>query len=810
MPTFLSDLRYTTRTLLKSPGFAVTSVAALALGIGANTAIFSVVNEVLLNPAGVTNPERIVALRVKYDKLALRSISVSNPDFADVKNSTQLFESGALLGPGDFTYTGSGIPERLQGATVTAEWFDVFGAKPRLGRVFTREEDKPKANQVVVLSFAAWKRLFGQDPSVLGRAIELNQMTYRVVGVMGPEFRWPANVDIWVPLGLAPDAFSPGNRFNESYDAALRMKPGVTFEQASAWVRVLSDRVRNDGTQAGGYAKDSMWGMFLVPFTDYIAGDTKTPMLVLLGAVGFVLLIVCSNIAGLMLARGSGRSREIAVRAALGASRWDLIRQTMSESLVLAFAGAVAGLGLALAGIRGLLLLAPENASVALDVRIDPAVLLFTALAAIAAGILFGIAPAWQISRLDRFDALKEGGRSGAAGFRRQRMRAGLVIGEVSLALVLLVGAGLFLRSLASLQDVNPGFQADGVMTGTVSLPQTQFGDPAKRIVLYRAVIERLSNLPGVTMAAAGLPAPFSGAGGSASFGIEGRPVLPGDPGPHGDIGFISPNYFATLKIPLRSGRVFAEQDQQGSEPVVVIDETLARQYWPNENPVGKRMRLGRRAPWATIVGVVGHAKQSDLSGDVVKGKYYYPLFQQPIPFATLIVRSQSDPARLAGAMRDAVRAVDPTLALSRQKTLPDMVANSLAPRRFVVTLLGVFAGMALLMAVLGLYGVISYSVTQRTQEIGIRMALGAQRSEVLGLVIGQGMRLAAAGAAIGLGASLVFSRLLKNQLFQVSAFDPLTFAVMALVLIGAALLASYIPARRATRVDPMDALRYE
>ena len=810
MPTFLSDLRYTTRTLLKSPGFVATSVAALALGIGANTAIFSVVNEVLLNPAGVTNPDRVVALRVRYDKLALRSIGVSNPDFTDAKNSTQLFASGALLAPGDFAYTGSGVPERLQGATVTAEWFDVFGAKPRLGRVFTREEDKPNANQVVVLSFAAWKRLFGQDASVLGRAIELNQVTYRVVGVMGPEFRWPANVDLWIPLGLAPDAFSPQNRFNESYDAVLRMKPGITFEQANAWVRVLSDRVRNDGTQAGAYAKDSLWGMFIVPFTDYIAGETKTPMLVLLGAVGFVLLIVCSNIAGLMLARASGRSREIAVRAALGASRWDLIRQTMSESLVLAIIGAVAGLGLALAGVRGLLLLAPENATVALHVRIDAAVLLFTALSAIAAGVLFGIAPAWQISRLDSFEALKEGGRSGAAGFRRQRMRASLVIGEVGLALVLLVGAGLFLRSLASLQDVNPGFQADGVMTGTVSLPQTQFSDAAKRAVFYRTVIERLSNLPGVTMAAAGLPVPFSGMGGSASFQIEGRPTPPGDPGPHGDIGYVSPNYFATLKIPLRSGRVFTEQDQQGSEPVVVIDETLARQYWPNENPIGKHMGRGRRASWAAIVGVVEHAKSSDLSGDVVKGKYYYPLFQQTIPFTTFVVRSQSDPARLAGAMRDAVRAVNPALAVSRQKTLRDMVANSLAPRRFVVTLLGVFAGMALLMAVLGLYGVISYSVTQRTQEIGIRMALGAQRSEVLGLVIGQGMRLAIAGAVIGLAVSVAFSRLLKNQLFHVSAFDPLTFSVMALVLIGAALLASYIPARRATRVDPMDALRYE
>jgi predicted permease len=388
-------------------------------------------------------------------------------------------------------------------------------------------------------------------------------------------------------------------------------------------------------------------------------------------------------------------------------------------------------------------------------------------------------------------------------------VQASLVIGEVALALVLLVGAGLFLRSLASLQQVHPGFQANGVITGFVALPRTQYTDPAKRIAFYRGVLEHLASLPGVTTVSAGLPAPFSGQGGSASFQIEGRPSPPGDPGPHGDIGYVSPNYFATLKIPFRGGRAFTEQDQQNSAPVAIIDETLAKQYWPNEDPIGKHIRQGG-PPWATIVGVAAHTKQSNLAGDVVKGKYYYPLYQTPIPFATFLVRSEADPARLAAALRDAARAVDPSLAVSPIKVMSDMVAASLAPRRFVVTLLGVFAGMALLMAVIGLYGVISYSVTQRTQEIGIRMALGAQRSEVLGMVIGHGMRLAGIGAVIGWAVSLGFSRVLKNQLFQVSAFDPLTFVVMALVLIAAAMLACYIPARRATRVDPMDALRYE
>ncbi len=552
--------------------------------------------------------------------------------------------------------------------------------------------------------------------------------------------------------------------------------------------------------------------MFLVPFTDYIAGDTKTPMLVLLASVGFVLLIACSNIAGLMLARASGRSREIAVRAALGASRWNLINQTLAESLVLSFAGAILGLALSFAGVRGLLALAPESSMVALDVRMDPQVLLFTAFAAIAAGILFGIAPAWQISRLDRFDALREGGRSGSAGLRRQSLRAGLVVGEVALALVLLVGAGLFLRSLASLEDVNPGFQPNGLITGAVTLPDAQYGDAAKQIAFYRAVLDRLASLPGVSNVAAAVPVPFSGQAGSASFSIEGRPSPPGDPGPHGDIGFVSPGYFATLKIPLKSGRAFTDQDRTNTASVAMIDETLAREYWPNQDPVGKHMRNGPDQPWATIVGVVGHTKNSDLAGDVVKGRYYFPILQQSFafPFTSFIARTDGDPARLTGALREAVRAIDPSLAVSRIKLVSDMVSASLAPRRFVVTLLGIFASLALLMAVIGLYGVISYSVTQRTQEIGIRMALGAQASGVLSLVIGQGMQLAGMGAAIGLVVSLIFSRLLKNQLFQVSAFDPLTFLVTALVLITAALLATYIPARRATRVDPMDALRHE
>jgi predicted permease len=808
----LRDFRFAWRTLAKSPGFALTAIAALALGVGANTAIFSLVNQLLLNPPGISNPDRIVAVRAKYDKLSLKSIPLSAPDFADVRNATQVFARAAMMSEGeDFNYTGGEAPERLQGASVSVQWFEVFGVRPFLGRTFQPEEDLPGASPVVVLSYATWKRLYGGNPSVLGQAIELNQKPYRIIGVMGPEFRWPRLVDVWAPAGLGADAFREQNRFNESYFSVALMKPGVSLPQANSLIQVLADRVRNNGTGSGAYAKTSLWGMFAVPMTDFIAGDTKKPMLVLLGAVGFVLLIACANIAGLMVARTSGRSREIAVRAALGAGRGQLIGQVISESLLLASAGAVAGLAVAYAGMRLLLALAPENAAVGLDARLDISVLLFTGAVAILSGILFGLAPAWQIAQIDPYEILKTSGRSATTGHGRQRLRAGLVVCEAALAVVLLAGAGLFLRSLTRLQDVRPGFEPRGVMTATLSLPPAQYKEPEKQIVFYRSVLERLSGVRGVTAAAAGIPLPFSGNNGSASFNIEGRTAGPGDPGPHGDVRYVTPGYFEAMGIPLKSGRYFGSEDRRGTEPVVVIDENLARQYWPNENPIGRHIRRNlRAAPWSSIVGVVGHVNHSDLAGDTGKGVYYYCTFQQPVPFHSLVVKTQGDPSSLAAAIRQAVREVDPNQPVHHLKTMEDMVAGSLAPRKFVVRLLGFFALVALFMAALGLYGVISYSVTQRTQEIGIRMALGAQSGSLLSMVIGQGLRLAGIGVAAGLAMAFVCSRLLQNQFFGVSAMDPITFVSISAVLLGAAFLASYIPARRATRVDPLESLRYE
>jgi len=704
MTALWTDCRHAVRTLLKSPGYTAVALATLALGIGANTAIFSVVNQVLLNPAGVSDPGRVVAIRARYSKLALNNIGVSVPDFADVLHSTQQFDSAALINQSDFNYTGSTVPERLRGANVSWQFFDVFGAKPRLGRIFHADEDRPNANRQVILSYAAWKRLFGQDPVVIGRAIELNRITYRIVGVMGPEFRWPINIDLWAPLGLADSDYKEDNRFNEAYVGVARLKPSLRFSSANAYVEMLGSRLRNSGTGNGAFAKSSQWGMFLMPFTDFVAGNTRTPMLVLMGAVGFVLLIACANIAGLMLARASGRSREIAVRAALGAGRWDLIRQTLAEGLVLTLAGAISGLGVAIVCLRGLLALAPQGLPISVNISMDSTVLLFTALAAIGAGLLFGLAPAWQIARADHHELLKEGGRANTGGIGKQRLRSSLVVAEVALALVLLVGAGLFLRSLAALQEVNPGFQPNGVITASLSLPPARYADGEKSIAFFRAVSANLSALPGVTSATPAFPIPFDGNNGSASFAIEGRPSPPGDPGPHGNIGVAGPGYFAALKIPVLKGRVFADTDRKDTQAVAVIDDILARQYWPNEDPIGKHIRFGPPLPWSTIVGVVSHVKQTDLAGADVKGTYYFPIYQLPQPVATFVVRAATDPSQLTSAIRDAVRAVDSSQPVSQIRLLSDLVESSLGPRRFVVTVLGVFAGLALLMAVIGLY----------------------------------------------------------------------------------------------------------
>jgi predicted permease len=802
----LSDLRIALRTLKRSPGFASVAIAALALGIGANTGIFSIVNALLLHPAGIAEPERVVAVRVRYYKLNLMSIGPSAPDLADVRDNRALFEHAALWSDADFNYAGQDRPQRLQGAAVSAEYFDVFGARPRLGRLFRPEEDQPNANRVVVLSYAAWMRVFGGDPALVGKTVELNQTPYRVIGIMNPEFRWPRAVDLWAPIGLAPKDYTEGNRFNENYTGVARLRPNVSLARANAGIQMMSDRVRNNGTQGGKYAQDSQWGMFAVPFTDFAVGDTKTPTLVLLAAVGLVLLIVCTNIAGLMLARTAARTREIAVRTALGATRWQIMRQTAGESVILAATGALLGIALAKAGVRALLMLAPEQAVEGVSVPLDVHVLGFALLVTLVSAVLFSMAPAWQGTRISCSDALKEGGRSGT-GARRRNLRSVLVVSEMALAVVLLVGAGLFLRALVRLERVSAGFRPEGVLTAKLTLPEAQYNSPEKQAAFIDGVTKRLAQTPGAIEAAAVIPLPFSGGEASASFSIVGRPTAPGDPGPHGNFAGITPDYFAVMRIPLLRGRTFTDQDRLGTEPVTVIDTNLARQYWPNEDPIGQKIK------WDTtrrIVGIVNHVRRSSLSGDESKGMYYVPLKQSPVPFMWLAVKTSLDPAAMSGALQAAVHDTDPAQPVHDIKTLSDLVSASLAPRRFVADILSFFAVVALALAALGLYGLISYSVAQQTPEIGIRMALGAEPRSVLMHVVGGGLRLALYGAVIGAVAVIPIVRMLGSAIDGVSGFDPWILIGTTALLAAAASLACYIPALRATRIDPMEALRFE
>ena len=805
----IADLRFALRGLGKSFGFTGIAVATLALGIGSITAVFSLVDQVLLAPPGIRNPERIVTVQTRYRKLNLELPVVSPRVLADLRESPQVFERSALMAPSDANYTAGGDPQRLRGALVTVEWFDVFGARPYLGRLFQKEEEQPNANGVVILSYAAWKQLFGGDPSAVGRLIELNRAPRRIVGVMPPEFRWPRNVDVWAPLVLPAQALSPAARFGtESYIAVARTKPNVSASGAKEWIRLLTDRIHNAGGRDGAIAANYGWSVSAVPFAESVAGATKKPLLVLLGAVAFVLLIVCSNIAGLLLARGSAREREFAVRAALGASRSQLLRSLLAESLLLAIAGGAAGIWVADGGVKLLLRLAPQDVVSGFAPRMDLRVLLFCAAAAIASAILFGLAPAWQISRA-RAGAMKSEDRLTTASRGRQRMRSALVAAETALALMLLVTGGLFLESFTRLESVNPGFEPRGVMTASLTLPQRGYSTDQAQVAFYRAVLDRLQNARGVAAASLGYPIPFGGGIESDVFQIEGRQSGPGEPLPHGDLHLATPEYFRTLGIPLRRGRYFSDQDRPGGEPVAVIDENLAHEYWPREDPIGRRI-ISRKGVTYRIVGVVGHVLQSDLALDSGKGAYYFNMLQRPLPVASIVVKTQGEAANLTAEIRQAVREADPRQAVDSFRRMQDLVGDSLAPREFGMRLIAFFAATALFLAALGLYGVISYSVTQRTREIGIRMALGAERPQMLRLIVGHGVRLAAIGVGLGAIGSIVGATLIRSQLFGVSAFDPLTIAVMAAVLLAAATLASYLPARRAMRVDPVVALRPE
>jgi predicted permease len=801
------NFAYAVRVLAKSPGFTAAVVLSLALGIGANAAIFSVVNGLLFHPAGLSHPEQLVAPRVSYQKLGLDKVAMSTTDFADIRDQHQIFAQSALQQLDGFNYTGGNSPERLQGALVTSSWFDTLGNKPSLGRGFLAEEDQPGANHVVVLSYHMWQRSFGGDRAIVGRSLELNRTPYRVVGVMPADFRWPAEADLWIPLGLPPQAYGPDNRFNENYFVVARLAPGVSYARAASVVQGLSQRV----LEQVPYARASQWSMAVEPFTEYTAGNLKTPLFLLFGAVALVLLIACSNVAGLMLVRATARARELAIRTALGATRTDLISQALVETSLLSLLGTALGYASSFGLLNALLMLTRTRLSSPLLVRVDSHVLLFTACAGIVSALAFGLVPAWHIARSGQnHSQLKEGGRSDTEGPHRQNLRSTLVAGQIALASVLLIGSGLLLKTLAHLQQVNTGFQSRQVMTASVALPATAYSDDDKQIAFFRTVLSHLSQMPGITAAAAVNTVPFSGGDPTASFAIEGRVVPPGDPGFHGSARSATPDYFKALQIPLLAGRYFNNSDGKNGQPVALIDAELARRYWPRQNPLGCRLRRGSRQPWATIVGIVGHVKQSSLAAEAGHGVYYFSLYQQPGPEVFLVARGGLSSAPLREAIHHAVQASDPAQAVFDFKTMEERIALALGPQQFAARLLLVFAAVALFLAATGLYGVISYSVTRRTREIGIRTALGAEPIRVVGLVIGQAMKMVIIGLLAGLIVATFLGQLASSQLFQVSAFDPFTFVMAALALTTAALLATALPTWRATHVDPVTALRNE
>ncbi len=814
MHSIAQELRYAIRQLAKSPGFAIVSILTLALGIGANIAVFSVTNAILLNPSGVPHAANLVALRARYGGLAdLSNISISAPDFADADAGKDIFAAAAVANATNFNFSRENAnPELVSGAQVSSQYFDVFEVRPVLGRVFTSEEDQPGAGPVVVLSHDVWKKRFGSDPEIVGRSIVLNQRSYRVIGVMGPEFKWPNQAEIWVPIALLPARYhDPNYRYNEYLFGVARLRPGVTLQQANAYLnKKAEENITSEGSNS--YGRVSGWGMFSIPLTEFIGGNLRKPLIVLLAAVGMVLLIACANIAGLQMARASARQRDLAVRIALGASRWKLVRQALMESVVLTVCGLALGFVVAYVVAPFLLRGLPPNLAEHLQLSFRGPVLFFVVAIAVVCSLLCGVVPAWHRTQPGWFSALHESGRSGTSGRRSQRARSTLVIAQIALSLMLLAGAGLLFSSLRAVETVETGFQAYGLASASFSLPKTVYDKDEKQAAFLTALEERLRNIPGVSSAALVDSLPFSNNGGMSSFYIQGRPKGPNDPGPHGSIRLISPDYFTTLRIPLLQGRDFTDQDRKTTEQVAIVDEVLAHQYWPGQNPIGQHIAFDdpNKGPWFTIVGLVAHSRSNSLEADTNEGFYYIPIAQLPSLATSLVVRSSRPAENLTSDLAAAVRAGDSSIPIYDVKTMEERVNESLVGRKFLVILLGAFAGLALLLAALGLYGVISFSVRLRTRELGVRMALGAQRGRVLQLVLLQGLRLAVFGVAFGLVAAAVLGRLFSSLLFRVSILNFLPWLTAIALLVATVLIASYLPARRAASIEPMKALRTE
>jgi putative ABC transport system permease protein len=801
------DVRYGARMLLRNPAFTAIAVLALALGIGANSAIFSVVNTLLLRPLPYRNPGQLVVIWENATHLGFPKNTPSAANFLDWQKQSTVFAGMGAFAERSFNLTGVGEPERLDGRRVSANLFDLLGVKPVIGRNFVPDEDKP-GTKVALLNEALWKRRFGSDPGVIGRSLSLNGEPYMVVGVLPSSVRLPAfgnwRDQVWVPLAFSgEEAASRGNHYLEVIG---RMKPGVTVPQARAEMETIAARL------AQQYPEDNVRiGSVVNPLHEEIVGNMKPALLILLGAVAFVLLIACANVANLLLARAAARHKEIALRLALGADRTRLTKQLLVESVMLSLLGAVVGLVLAYAGLRVLTQFIPPDVAHAEMIAIDARVMGLTLIVAVVTGLIFGLAPASQAAHSNINDTLKEGGRDSGAGPRGKRLRSVLVIAEVAVSFILLIGAGLLINSFMHLRNLDPGFRADHLLALNVDLSETKYPDNPRRVAFFDEVVRRVQALPGVRSVAVAGNLPFTYNGDSMPIGVEGVP----DPTPdqHPDVIFraVGPGYFSTMAIPLVRGRDFNDQDSLDANLAVVVSEKTAKYYWPSADPIGKRIKNGNTtsdSPWRTVIGVVKDVRQNDFVAEPKMQMYFtYRQLRSLMPNA-LIVRTAIDPLSLATAVRNAIWAVDKDQTVANIDSMEHVVAGAVARQRFSMLLLAIFAGVALVLAAVGIYGVMSYSVAQQTREIGIRMALGAQRSDVLRMTVKQGLRLVAFGLAIGLVAAFILTRVMASLLFGISATDPLTFISISLVLLAVAILASYLPALRATRVDPMIALR--
>ena len=804
---FRQDLHYALRMLVKNPAFALVAITALALGIGANSAIFSVVNSVLLEPLPYKNPDELVMVWEDATKQGYPHDTPAAANYVDWRDQNQTFVGMAALGDDSFNLTGVGDPEKIEGRRVSANLFSLLGVEPELGRAFTPDEDQPGANGVVLISHLLWQRRFNGDPNIIGKSLKLNDVSRTVVGVMPASFQFPTREDeLWVPIAFTAE--EAANRNRHYLQVLGRLKPGINVQQAQADMTAVATRLQQQYPDT-----NTDIGAEVTPLREQLVGDIKPALMILLGAVGLVLLIACANVANLLLARAAVRQKEIAVRVALGASRMRLVRQFLTESVLLSVFAGVLGLLLSVAGLYLLKSFIPPDISHTSVVSIDVRVLGFTLVVSLLTGLIFGLAPALQAANFNLNETLKEGGRDPSAGGRTNHVRSLLVIAEVAISLVLLIGAGLLINSFLRLRNLDPGFSSDHLLTMKVVLPEPKYSERAQRNAFYNSVLEKIESIPGVKSVALTTNIPLYRQGNSISIAFQDRPAPP--PGQEVIITtrIVSPSYFETMGIQLLKGRQFTAQDNETSQRAVIVSEGMARRYWPDQDVLGKRISPGtprRPEDWFQVVGVVNDVHQFQL--DIQPKPQLYLTYRQAgfFDLRDLVVKTEVEPTSVAATVRRAVWEIDKEQPVSNISTMEGIIAESLARQRFSMLLLGIFAAVAMILAAVGIYGVMSYSVAQRRNEIGIRMALGAQKMDVLKLTVGSGLKLVAIGLGVGLVGALLLTRLMSTLLFGISATDPLTFALISAILVAVAVLASYIPARRATKVDPIVALRYE